>query len=193
MGTIERKKPPQKIRVTSLQEAQLRDLVKIEERVAQQRFEAGIAPELISVRSDTEIAKLRHGRDVYGAETDHEPAGYMAWADQPPGVAVLEVLMVDPEMQRYGIATRLLRELGEKATSHGIPVVVWATWGRDKTELAFLAKRGFMPAEAGQLPERLVEWREAAGAEWIQDGQKLWWAKSDGLGLIPGLPRPEPE
>ncbi len=193
MGTVERKAPPQRVRVTGLQEAQLMSLVKIERRAAQEQFERGVPEHALGVRSDTEIAKLRHDHDVYVAEADQEPAGYLAWVDQAPGVAVIDVLIVDPQLQRYGVGTRLLRELGEKATSHGIEVVVRASAGLDKNELAFLARRGFLPEDAGSLPEKVVEWRDGAGKEALGDGRKLWWAKTDGLGHIPGLPRPEPE
>jgi N-acetylglutamate synthase-like GNAT family acetyltransferase len=189
----EDRKPPERVRVTGLQEAQLQDLVAIEQRLAQHQADSGVPQDHLFVRSDVEIASLRRQHDVYVAEADHEAAGYLAWRDEAPGVAVLAVLVVDPELMRYGIGTRLLRELGEKATRAGIAHVVRVSPGRDKSELAFLAERGFLPGDAGKLPEKVAEWRDGAGAEALGEGQKLWWAKVDGLGHIPGLPRPEPE
>jgi amino-acid N-acetyltransferase len=162
-------------------------------RVAEHLAATGFPVDLLTVRSDQDIAKLRRTHDIYVAEADHEPAGYLAWADQAPGVALVSALMIDPELQHFGIATRLLRELGEKAHRHGIEVVVHPCWDADKATIALLAKRGFMPENAGKAPEKILAWREQGGDEHVQEGQKLWWAKTEGLGLIPGLPRPEPE
>ncbi len=187
------RKPPERVRVTGLQEAQLQDLVAIEGRLAEHQVGEGVPQDQLVVRSEVQIASLRRQHDVYVAEADHEPAGYLAWRDEAPGVAVLAVLVVDPELMRYGVGTRLLRELGEKAARAGIGHVVRVAGGKDKNEAAFLASRGFMPEDAGQLPEKVTEWRAGAGAEAVGADEKLWWAKVDGLGLIPGLPRPEPE
>lgn len=193
MTTEPRRKLPLRVRITGLQEAQLFALSAIEQRVAEQQAEAGVPVELLSVRSDQHIAALRRSHDVYVAEADHEAAGYLAWIDQAPGVALIDVLMIDPELQHFGIATRLLRELGEKAHRHGIEVAVRPCWDADKATVGLLARRGFLPEDAGKLPEKIAAWRSEIGAEFVQPGQKLWWVKTEGLGLIPGLPRPEPE
>jgi len=180
---------PQKIRVTGLQEAQLVPLQTIEQQCADMFHQVGLSAEQHAARSEVEIARLTQHHDVMVAEADDEPAGLLAWADEPPGVAHLVALLVTPARQRCGIATRLLRELGESASTHGLPWVVTACWDVAPWALSFLAVRGFQPFEPA-APERLLRWQKSRGDEVAQAGQRLWWAKSDGLGTIPGLPRP---
>jgi GNAT superfamily N-acetyltransferase len=183
--------PPEKIRITGLQEAQLKDLKRIESRCAQMFYEIGLSEEQVAPRSDMEIARLSKDHDLMIAEADHEPAGYLAWADEAPGVAWLPIIMVDPESQRFGIGTHLLRGLGDAAGKLGIGYVVTPCWERATFTMAFLAVRGFQPLEDG-LPSKLAAWAENRAADVAKPGQRLWWASTDGLGTIPGLPRPEP-
>jgi amino-acid N-acetyltransferase len=185
--TDEPRTPPEKIRVTKLQEAQVVDLVKIEQDAATKHAEAGIA---IDPLDDIELAKLPRSYDVLVAEADHEVAGYLAWADHPPGVAWVPILAVAEEYQRFGVGTRLLRELGESASEHGVEVAVTPCWERAGWAMTFLGAAGFQPIDGGKLPPKLEDWRNGPGAELAQPGQKLWWAKTDGLGTVPGLPRP---
>lgn len=189
--TEEERTPPQKVRVTKLQEAQLPELVKIEEDCAQLFYEHGFTADDIQPRKDMEIARLTRNHDVLVAEADHHPVAYMAWADQAPGVAWLPIIMVAPMHQRFGIGTHMLRELGEITRNHGIGTCVAPCWDRAAWALSFLAVRGFQPVEQGGLPEKTTEWINAAPDDLTRPGQKLWWAKTDGLGTIPGLPRPD--
>src|SRR5262245_51838660 len=129
--------PPKKIRVTGLQEAQLSALATIDEACARMFLDIGIEAPRTMPRSEGEIARLARTHDVMVAEADHEPAGYLVWADEEPGVAWLPILIVAPSYQRFGIATRLLRELGEKAGSLGIDTVVTPVWSRAPWALAF--------------------------------------------------------
>lgn len=183
--------PPQKVRMTKLQEAQLVELESIEAACVQLFYEAGFTATDIKPKNEMEIARLPRTHDVIVAEADHEPVAYLAWADQAPGVAWLPILMVSPMHQRYGIGTHLLRELGQVARGLGIDTVVTSCWDRASWGLSFLAVRGFQPIEQGGLPEKLTEWLDAGGRELALPNQKLWWAKTDGLGTIPGLPRPD--
>ncbi len=188
--------PPQKIRITKLQEAQLLDLQAMEAGCAQMFYDIGYTEDEIRPRGETELGRLTRDHDVLVAEADNQTAGFLVWADQAPGVAWLSTLAVAPDYQRFGIATRMLRELGELAHSHGIEQVVTPCWGRAAWALAFLAVRGFEPLE-GALADKLSRWKalsldkDEAGAALVQPGQNLWWAKSDGLGTVPGLPRPD--
>ena len=187
----EERQPPQKIRVTKLQEAQVIDLRAIEARCAEMFYEVGLDGTQVAPRGEVEIARLPHDHDVLVAEADHLVAGYLAWADEAPGVAWLPIVMVSPAYQRFGVGTRLLRELGERAHGLGIEHVVTTAWDVAPWSLAFLGGRGFQLVEsAGQLPDKLRDWVGRRGSEVTQPGQKLWWGKSDGLGTIPGLPRP---
>lgn len=187
----EERTPPQKVRVTKLQEAQLVELVNIEAACAQLFYDAGFSADDVKPKTEMEIARLPRSHDVMVAEADHEPVAYLAWADQAPGIAWLPTLVVSPMHQRYGIATHLLRELGHAARGFGIDTVVTSCWDRAPWGLSFLAVRGFQPIEQGGLPDKLTEWLGAGGRELAAPGQKLWWAKTDGLGTIPGLPRPD--
>lgn len=182
--------PPQKIRITKLQEAQLMDLAAIEARCAQMFYEAGLSDAEVRPRSDLELARLTRDHDILVAEADHQPAGFLVWADEPPGVAVIRDLMVAPAHQRFGVATRLLVDLGERAAQHGIAHAVIAPWRRAAFSLAFLGVRGFVPLSGDPAPEGLRGWVERRADTFVGDGRELWWAKTDGLGFIPGLPRP---
>jgi amino-acid N-acetyltransferase len=183
----EERTPPAKIRVTGLQEAQLVDLRRIDEQVAARHYEVGITPEQLSPRSDVTLAQLPRQNDVMVAEADHDVAGFLVWADQAPGVAYLSTLAVGADFQRFGVATRLLRELGEKTQQHGIEYVATQCWERASWALSFLAVRGFSPLEPSGLPDKVARWHEQHPAE---PGQTLWWRKTEDLGLIPGLPKP---
>ena len=177
--------PPERIRVTGLQEAQLPDLVGIEARCAQMFYEIGLSEEQVTPRSEVDIAKLTRSHDLRIAEADQETAGYLAWADEAPGVAWMPILMIDPERQHFGIGTQLLRTLGDATAKHGIGYVVTPCWVRATDSIAFLTARGFKPLE-GELPSKLAAWSERRAADATRTGQRLWWAQSDGLGAVPG-------
>jgi N-acetylglutamate synthase-like GNAT family acetyltransferase len=181
--------PPEKIRITGLQEAQLLDLQAIEARCAAMFYEVGLTEEQVAPKTEIGMAKLPRSHDVMVAEADDRPAGYLAWADEAPGVAFLTTLVVAPSHQRFGLATRLLRELGEEASKHGIKTVVTACWDLAPWAMSFLAVRGFQRLN-GQLPDKLNEWKDRREPELAQPGLSLWWARTDGLGTVPGLPRP---
>jgi amino-acid N-acetyltransferase len=187
----EERTPPQKVRITKLQEAQLPALAEIDADCVQIFYEHGFKPEEVKPRTDIDIARLTRNHDVLVAEADHEPVAYMVWADQAPGVAWLPIIMVAPMQQRFGIGTHMLRELGEIASGHGIETVVTPCWDRAQWGLSFLAVRGFQLLEQGGYPDKVAEWKSSLPEDLVKPGQKLWWAKTDGLGTIPGLPRPD--
>ncbi|MBM4358953.1 MAG: GNAT family N-acetyltransferase [Deltaproteobacteria bacterium] len=186
----ERRAPPIRVRVTGLQEAQLPELAAIERRVAEAQATAGSATPL----DERGILGLLRLHDVRVLEADHDPAGYLAWRDEAPGIAVLERVTIEPTLRWFGLGTRLLREVGEKATSHGIPLAACVVPERDQAAAAFLAKRGFGRAsdDPTKLPEALVAWRAEQPALVGAEGVVLWWGRTDGLGTIPGLPPPVP-
>lgn len=184
--TEERRGPPVRVRVTGLQEAQLPELVTLERRSASLRAGTEIVapPE---PRDERAIVGLRRTHDVRVLEADHETAGYLAWRDEPPGVAVIEVLCIDPELRLYGLGTRLLREIGEKAPNHGIGYAVVECPRGDTTAASFLARRGFSNANP---PAPIAAWKAQAATS--EPTTELWWTTTQGLGTTPGLPPPEP-
>ena len=134
---------PKKIRVTKLQEAQLIDFQTVEALCAEMFYAVGYGDTEIRPRNEHELARLTKNHDILVAEADHEPVGFLVWADQAPGVAWLPTLEVAPAYQRFGIGTRLLRDLGEQAHGLGIEVVVTPCWERAAWAMAFLGVRGF--------------------------------------------------
>lgn len=182
--------PPERIRITKLQEAQLQDLVRIEQTAADRYYELGFTAEHLKPRGEMDIAKLTRGHDVLVASADHHTAGYLAWADEAPGVAVITALMVDPAYQRFGIATKLLREMGEKALGHNIPQTVTVVYTNALWALTFLGVRGFAPVDQDIVPENVARWCQTRGCDLVEDGKTIWWRSTDDIGHIPGLPIP---
>jgi N-acetylglutamate synthase-like GNAT family acetyltransferase len=190
----EERTPPTKIRITRLQEAQLLDLVRIDQAAAEAARDARIDESLVVARTDVQIASLHRDHDVYVAEADHEVAGYLAWRDEPPKIGVIAILGVGPAYQRFGVATRLLRELGERCAEAGISHVVArcpekAPWAR-----RFLDAMGFA-ALTDPLPKPLEEWRDRqkASDELAKPGEVALWRTTDKLGMkiLPGVPLPK--
>jgi amino-acid N-acetyltransferase len=151
--------PPKRIRVTGLQEAQLPALAELDQACAGMYYEAGFTPAEMPARAIPGFVALTRDHDLRVAEADHEVAGYLAWRDEPPGVAYIESLCVHPDYQRAGVGTRLLESMQESAREHriayaAIRVVDRATWAT-----AFLSKQGFKPL-GGDAPQKVRDWLE---------------------------------
>jgi N-acetylglutamate synthase-like GNAT family acetyltransferase len=194
----EERTPPAKIRVTGLQEAQLKGLQQIEQACAAMHYEAGLTPEQVSPLSFTEIAALFRSHDLCVAEADCEVAGYLAWRDEPPKVGYLVILNVAPEYQRFGVATRLLREMGTSCREKEIEYVVARCWQSATWAAAFLAVVGFRPLDGSDEPPKPVrEWRKRAAASGQLEvpGQTVFWRSVEELGVqvLPGIPKPDPQ
>ncbi len=189
--------PPAKIRTTRLQEAQTAALVALEQQCAAMYYEAGVDPAEVRPRSEIDIIRLRQRHNVFVAEADHHPAGYLAWRDEAPGVAVLATLNVGPDYQRFGIGTALLRDLGSDAKAAGIRHVVAWCWPQASWAVSFLRGRGFQPLEGSALPEAVSSWQEAISKNEDEDeapkpGQVCFWRETEDLGVLalPGVPTP---
>jgi amino-acid N-acetyltransferase len=194
----EERTPPAKIRVTGLQEAQLDSLQRIEQACAAMHYEVGLTPEQVSPLGFTEIATLFRSHDLYVAEADYQVAGYLAWRDEPPKVGYLAILNVAPEYQRFGVATRLLREMGASCREKGIAHVVARCWQSATWAAAFFAVAGFRPLDgADEPPAPVQDWRKRAAGSGQLDvpGQRVLWRSVEELGVqvLPGIPKPEPE
>ncbi len=193
----EERTPPERIRTTGLQEAQLADLIRMEQAGAQLHYEAGLDSSLMTPRGEREIGALPRKHNVFVAEADHQPAGYLAWRDEQPGVAIVEALVVDPDFQRFGIGTRLLREMSEDARKHGINFAIVPCWKQATWAHAFLAVLGFKQIE-GKAPEPVSRWLELQKGKTGDDppaGQLYFWRQTEGLGVkeLPGVPPPQYE
>jgi N-acetylglutamate synthase-like GNAT family acetyltransferase len=185
--------PPTKIRVTGLQEAQLPALCRIELACAAMHYEVGLDETAVRPRTEAEIAGLHRTHDVWVAEADHEVAGYLAWRDEQPKIGCVAILNVHPELQRFGIGTRLLRQLADSCADSDIAHVVARYWSQASWAAGFLDALQFH-ALAGELPAPVAAWRdrlELAG-ELALPGQLVRWRSAEGLGvkLIPGIPPP---
>jgi amino-acid N-acetyltransferase len=169
---------PKRIRVTGLQEAQLPALVALEQACTAMDRDAGSGAEEAQARTLADLAALTRRHDVRVAEADDEVAGYLAWRDEAPGVAVLEELSVHPDHRRCGIGTRLLEELQERARELGMEQIVVRSREKPGWIQAFCKKGGFEPL-GDEAPGKARAWwseQEAAGSPLIRAGEVILWA-----------------
>jgi len=167
------KPPPQKVRVTKLQEIQLDAVVAIDLDCKQWLHRAGVSPADAPARGVPGLAKLIKTHTLLVADADGVTAGFIAWRDESPGVAYVEELEIKPDLQRLGIGTRLLDAVREEARGLGLPVLVTRCWTKATSGQAFLKKAGLGPL--GTSDERATFWRqeqEAAGPL-VKEGQAV--------------------
>src|SRR4051794_6908286 len=120
----EERTAPTRVRITRLQEVQLPDLVKLDAACASMYYELGFDGAEVPVRKAADFVALTRGHNLYVAEADHVPAGFVAFRDEPPGIACLADISVDPAYQRFGIGTKLLDVMDDDAKSLGLGHVV---------------------------------------------------------------------
>lgn len=152
--------PPERVRVTGLQEAQLPALVELDQPCAAMMQELGVPAADAQARGVADFAALTRNYDVRVAEADHVVAGYLVWRDEAPGVAVIVHVAVHPEYQRFGVATRLLDAMRDMAREHHIAHAVArgpanATWA-----IALYKKAGFQPL-GDDAPSPVRRWLAA--------------------------------
>jgi ribosomal protein S18 acetylase RimI-like enzyme len=153
------KPPPQRVRVTKLQEAQVEALVAIDRACKEGLQRAGVAAADCPARSLSGFVALTKVHDVLVADADGVVAGYVAWRDESPGVAYLEDIEVLPELQRLRIGRRLLDEVRERARGLALPVLITRCWEKAASARALFARAGFVPPDASPS-ERMTAWRE---------------------------------
>ena len=170
--------PPERIRITGLQEAQLAALLDIEQASAAMYRDLGVDEAGWPARTVTEIIALTRDHDVLVAEADHQVAGYLAWRDEPPGVAFITQLAVHPDYQRFGVGARLLEALLEAALRCGLHHAAGRLRERAPWALGFSRRAGFRPL-GEEAPEPVRRWRderEASGeSPLIRPGEILVW------------------
>ncbi|HEY1695775.1 MAG TPA: GNAT family N-acetyltransferase [Polyangiaceae bacterium] len=167
--------PPQKVRVAKLTETQIDAVVTLDLAAKQSMHRAGVPASEVPARGLAGIAKLTKLHDVLAADADGAVAGYAAWRDESPGVAYLEDLAVKPELQRVGVATKLLDSVKEKARAAGLPVLLVRCWSKAAPAKAFLEKSGFVAlgSEPEAVGDRVAAWREEQEAHGglVREGQ----------------------
>ena len=178
---------PARIRLTTgLQEAQLADLVKLDEACAAQFYEVGFDAAEVPVRSPADFVALSRHNLVHVAEADHVVAGLLAWHDESPGVAFLVDVQVHPDYQRFGIATRLLDALREDARNIRLEQVVVRCWEKATWAMAFYRRQRFMPIDA-TAPAKVQGWKDeslATGRPLVRPGEVALWSP---IGLAPKI------
>jgi amino-acid N-acetyltransferase len=180
--------PPDRVRLTGLQEAQLSSLIEAEEACAAMYRGIGVGAAEAPARTVAELVALTRDHDVHVAEADYVAAGYVAWRDEPPGVAYITAIAVDPSYQRFGIGGRLLEAVRDGARRYGIGVAIVRVVERAAWAVRFFQKQGFRRL-GDDAPEEVQRWRsgrEASGEPAVRPGEVLMWAAI-------GLKAEEPE
>lgn len=175
---MDNREAPQRVRLSGLQEAQIGPLTEIERRCAAMHYELGFDGAEVPPRSALELAGLPRAHDVYVAEADHVVAGYLAWRDEPPGVAYIAELMVDPDYQRFGIATRLVERMFEAARENGLRVAMVRRFERAPWAVGFYARLGFLAVDEQAEPaaRAWLEEQVAIGRPVTRPGEDVLWA-----------------
>jgi GNAT superfamily N-acetyltransferase len=167
--------PPQRVRVAKLTETQIDAVVALDLVAKESMHRAGVPASELPARGLAGIAKLTKQHDVLAADADNAVAGYAAWRDESPGVAYLEDLAVKADLQRFGVATKLLDAVKEKAQKVGLPILVTRCWSKAGPAKAFLEKNGFVPLgqEPAEIADRVAQWREEQEAHGglVREGQ----------------------
>lgn len=183
--------PPERVRISGLQEVQLPDLVALEQATTAMYHDIGFDAAEVPPRTTSELVSLTRNHNVRVAEADRVVAGYVAWRDDAPGVAFIQELSVHPDFQRFGIATKLLERVRDEARDlklHEIVVKCWdrATWAR-----RFYAKTGFQPIDDA-APAKVRGWRDerSQGRPLTRPGEVALWAS---VGEKPPAPPEEDE
>lgn len=170
--------PPSRIRVTGLQEAQLAALEELDAACAAMYYAIGFDGAAVPVNKASDFAHLTRNHTVHVAEADHIVAGYVAFRDEAPGVAYVAELAVHPDLQRFGVATKLLAAVSADARAAHLSHVVARCWEKAPWAWAFYNKRGFVPVGA-DAPARVQAWlaaRSEGGRPLARPGEQMLWA-----------------
>lgn len=170
--------PPSRVRVSGLQEAQLQALEELDAACAAMYYAIGFDGAAVPVNRAADFAHLTREHTVHVAEADHVVAGYVAWRDEPPGVAYVAELAVHPDLQRFGVATKLLETVRGEARSARLTHLVARCWEKAPWAWGFYKKLGFAPIDA-QAPARVQAWvaaRAEGGRPLTRPGEQIVWA-----------------
>lgn len=167
---------PTRIRLSGLQEDHLQPLVDVERACSAMYHDIGFDAAEVPVRTVADIAHLSRHHDVYVAEADHVVAGYAAWRDESPGVAYIEELSVHPDFQRFGVGSKLLQRIEERALEAGLKDLIAKKLDKATWATAFYAHHGFTELREG-VSNRATGWLEerSGGRPLTRPGETLIW------------------
>jgi amino-acid N-acetyltransferase len=191
--TTDDRTPPAHLRICNgLQETHLADLVRLDQQCAGTYHAGGFDAAEVPVRSAYDFVSLARQNSVKVAEADHAVAGFLAWHDEAPGVAYLVDIQVHPDLQRFGIGSKLLGALRDEARELGFEHVVVRCWERAPWAMAFYRRQRFMPIDA-TAPAKVALWRDdrlATGKPLTRPGEVALWSP---IGPVPRPPWDEEE
>lgn len=167
---------PSRIRISRLREDHVEALIEVERACSAMYHDIGFDAAEVPVRTYADIAHLPRYHNVYVAEADHMPAGYVAWRDEAPGIAYIEELSVHPDFQRFGVGSKLLEKVEEDAVNAGLADLIAkkmekATWAN-----GFYAHHGFTELREN-ASARAVAWQaeKASGRPATRAGEVVIW------------------
>jgi amino-acid N-acetyltransferase len=167
---------PMRIRITGLQEDHLQPVVEVERVCSAMYHDMGFDAAEVPPRTLADLAHLPRHHDVYVAEADHVTAGYAAWRDESPGVAYIEELSVHPDFQRFGVGSKLLQRIEEKALDAKLTDLIARKFDKATWATAFYAHHGFTELREG-VSTRGTKWLEerSGGRPLTRPGETLIW------------------
>ncbi|MEO1044633.1 MAG: GNAT family N-acetyltransferase [Pseudomonadota bacterium] len=86
------------------------------------------------------------------AERDHEPAGFVRWSWFWGKVPYMDMIRVEPALQRSGIGTLLLGHLQDIAVSQGAQIIMTSCESDEQEPLNWYRKQGFAPTGDIAIP-----------------------------------------
>ena len=177
MDTNDDRTRPTRIRVTGLQEAQLAALVRLDEACSGMFYEIGFDAAEVPVRGEADLVALTRNHNVHVAEADGVVAGLLAWRDESPGIAYLAEVSVHPELQRFGVATKLLDTLRSEARALRLEHVVVRCWEKAAWAMGFYRGHRFIPIDA-TAPGKVLAWRDehSQGRPLTRPGEVALWS-----------------
>ncbi len=185
--------PPDRVRLSRMQEAQLKALEKVDHACAAMYHQIGFDAAEVPVRSYADFVNLTRDHNVHVVEADYQPVGYAAWRDEPPGIAYIDEINVHPEMQRFGLGSRLLDAIRDDARKAGIHHIVLRAWAKATWAMSFYRKQGFHEIDGATLPNAVMTWvtnKEEVGRPVVRPGEVLLFGE---VGAAPPEPAEDEE
>lgn len=168
--------PPERVRVGRMQEVQLPTLEKVDRACAAMYHAIGFDAAEVPARSYADLVNLTRDHNVFVVEADRQPAGYVAWRDEAPGVAYIEEINVHPDAQRFGLGGKLLEAVREDARKAGLKHIVLRAWTKAKWAMSFYRKQGFVEVDGATLPDAVMGWiteKAAIGRPVVRPGEVI--------------------